>query len=729
MNTRSIARYEAVLKVTGQARYEGETVPDGMLYAALVESPVAGGELRGLDASKAAALPGFAAIVTHADAAALKAAAATALIREKTIHFHGQPVALVAAATQAAAREAARAVEVSIAATPAVTQMDQALGAAYAPASVGRYPGTTRRGDSSKALSEAELVVRGRYVTAVNNHHPMEPHAVVCWWEGDRAVVHTSTQAIFGTRAVIAQAFDLAATEVRVLSRFLGGGFGCKGQLWWPWMLWAMLASRKAGRPVRLELSRSQMFTLVGRRQQTEQDLALGFVDGRLTAIEHDVVAQTSTHAEFSDSTAVYTRLLYACPNVSTRHRLVRTNEPQPIPMRAPGTAPGTFALESAMDEAAERLGLDPLELRMPNFADHDQETGRPWSSNSLLACYRTGAERFGWADRRRRPTRGGRWTIGFGMATTLYPAIRQACRARVSLDRDGALLVQCGTQDMGSGTYTALAQIAADALGLPVEKATVELGDTLLPDGPFSGGSQVTASIFPAVEAAASKLRAALARVAVSDAASSLAGKPPEDLAFEGEMIRSRAGNAGERLVDVLARAAAADLAAEGESAATDHGNLAATAMGYGAIFVEIGVDPELGEVRVRRVCGAFAAGRILNPLLARSQYIGGLVGGIGMALHERTVTDRATGAILGKSLSDYLVPVHADMPEFDIAMIEEDDPHLPGAVKGIGMLGTAGVQAAIANAVHDAIGRRVRHLPIRIEDCVGGGDNTSGG
>jgi xanthine dehydrogenase YagR molybdenum-binding subunit len=729
VNTRSVARYEAVLKVTGQARYEGEIVPEGMLHAALIESPIACGELRSMDASRADALPGFATIVTHADSASLKPSAATALIQEKTIHFHGQPLALVAATTLSDACEAARVVQVSTAARPAVTHMDQALESAYPPAVVGRFPAATRRGDSSKALSEAELVVRNRYVTAVNNHHPMEPHAVVCWWEGSRAVVHTSTQAVFGTRAMIAHAFDMPAADIRVLARFLGGGFGCKGQLWWPWMFWAMLASRKTNRPVRLELSRAQMFTLVGRRQETAQDLALGFVDSRLTAIEHDVVAQTSTHAEFSDSTAVYTRLLYACPNVSTRHRLVRTNEPHPVPMRAPGTAPGTFALESAMDEAAELLGIDPLELRMRNFSDHDQEAGRPWSSNSLLECYRVGAERFGWAHRHARSaTKVGRWKIGFGMATTLYPAIRQACRARVFLRPDGSLLVQCGTQDMGSGTYTALGQIAADALGMPMEKVTVELGDTLLPDGPFSGGSQVTASIFPAVEAAMSELRVALASIAVADAASPLGGKPPADLEFRDEMIRSRSSNASERLVDVLARTAADGLEANGESPATDHQKLAATGMGYGAIFVEIGVDADLGETRVRRVCGAFAAGRILNPLLARSQYIGGLVGGIGMALHEQTVTDRATGCIIGKSLTDYLIPVHADMPEFDIAMIEEADPHLPGGVKGIGMLGTAGIQAAIANAVYDAIGKRVRNLPIRIEDCVGSTDGTSG-
>jgi len=720
VNTISGPRYEALQKVIGQARFEGEIAPAGLLHAALIESPIACGELLSVDAAEAATHPGFATLITHADSASLKPSAATALIRESAVHFHGQPVALVAASTLAQAHEAARAVRIVAAARPVVTQMDQALGSAFAPDMVGRFPAASRRGDAATALGEADLVIRSRYSTAVNNHHPMEPHVVVCWWDGAKAVVHTSTQAIFGTRAVIAQAFDMPLKDIRVLARFLGGGFGCKGQLWWPWMFWAMLAARKAGRPVRLELSRAQLFTLVGRRQQTEQDLALGFADDRLTAITHDVVAQTSAHADYSDSTAVYSRLLYACHNVSTTHALVRTNEPQPVPMRAPGTAPGTFALESAMDEAAERLGLDPLDLRVKNFADHDQEAGRPWSSNSLLECYRVGAERFGWADRQKKAKRDGRWAIGFGMATTLYPAIRQACRARVRLNVDGSLVVQCGTQDMGSGTYTALGQIAVAALGIPMTKVTVELGDTWLPDGPFSGGSQVTASIFPAVEAATSKLRATLASMAASDLNGPLGGKAPDDLAFENELIREPASNAAEKLGDVLARAAPDGLVAEGDSAATDHQKLAATGMGHGAVFVEIGVDAALGEIRVRRVCGAFAAGRILNPMLARSQYVGGLIGGIGMALHEQTITDRATGCILGKSLSDYLIPVHADMPEFDIAMIEEDDPHLPGGVKGIGMLGTAGIQAAIANAVYDAIGKRVRHLPIRIEDCL---------
>ena len=722
MTSHPALRYEAALKVTGNAVYEAEIAAPGMLHAALAKAPISCGDVLSVDTTQATDLPDVAAVVSYADAGVLQPSPATALIRERAIHFAGQPVALVTASTLQAAREAARAIRVIAQARPPVTALAQGHDEAFAPAMVGRFPAETRRGDAAGALAHADLVVRNRYHTAVNNHHPMEPHVVVCWWEDGKAVVHTSTQAIFGTRAVIAQAFQMPASDIRVISRFLGGGFGCKGQLWWPWMFWAMLASRKAGRPVRLELTRAQMFTLVGRRQETVQDLGLGFsADGRLAGIEHHVLAQTSTHADYSDSTAVYTRFLYACPNVTTTHRLVRTNEPQPIPMRAPGTAPGTFALESAIDEAAERLGIDPVELRVRNFADHDQEAERPWSSNSLIECYRVGAERFGWSQ---RPAKGtvtdGRWRIGWGMASTLYPAIRQACRVRVELAKDAALRVQCGTQDMGSGTYTALGQMAASSLGIPLSQVTVELGDTLLPEGPFSGGSQVTASLTPAAEMAMARLRATVANMAVSDERSPLAGRPLEDLEFEDGTIRSRTGNVGEPLTDVLARGPAEGLEAEGESAATQHQSLAASSMGYGAVFVEVGVDAELGEIRVRRVCAAFAAGRILNPLLAKSQYVGGLIGGIGMALHERTATDLASGQIVGDSLADYLIPVHADMPEFDIAMIEEDDPHLPGGVKGIGMLGTAGIQAAIANAICHATGKRVRSLPIRIESII---------
>ena len=719
-----ILRYEGALKAAGQAMYPAEAPMAGLLHAVLVEAPIGCGEALSLDAAAARTTPGFADLVSYDEAQGLRPSGATALIRERTIHFPGQPVALVAAETLLQARAAARAIRVETQARPAVTAIDQALDSAFAPAMVGRWPAASQRGDAAAALAGADMVVRNRYETAVNNHHPMEPASVVCAWEDGKAVVHTTTQAVFGTRAIIAHAFGMPAQDARVITRFLGGGFGCKGPLLWPWMLMAMLAARRTGRPVRLELTRAQMFTLVGRRQETVQDLTIGLAaDGRLEGIEHHVLAQTATHGDFSDTTAMVSRWSYACPNVPTSHRLVRTNEPLPIPMRAPGCGPGTFAVESALDEAAERLGIDPVDLRARNFADHDQEAGRPWTSNALVDCYRIGAERFGWAARPARGTASdGRWRLGYGMAGTFYPAHRQACRARVRLAGDASLLVQCGTQDMGSGTYTVMGQLAAQALGVAMSEVTVELGDSLLPEGPYSGGSQVTASLQPAVAMATSTLRARLAALVVGDADSPMAGLAADDLDFADGLIVSRGGNVAEPLAALLARQAPEGLEAEGFGEAPDAAPTR-TGMAHGAIFVEVGVDPDLGEVRVRRVCGAFAAGRILNSLLARSQYVGGLIGGIGMALHERTVTDRTSGRILGQGFADYLIPTHADMPAFDIAMVEEDDPHLPGGVKGIGMLGTAGIQAAIANAVYDAVGVRVRRLPIRIEDLVGDG------
>jgi xanthine dehydrogenase YagR molybdenum-binding subunit len=721
MTDQTITRIDGRLKVTGKAVYAAETPADGLLHGVLIEAPIASGRVLDIDVASARQIPGFADVISYAEAEALRPSSVTGLIREPIVHFRGQPVALVVGETLAAAQAAARAVRVNYETAPAVTSIEAALEQAYEPAMASRFPARSKRGDSQEALEAAHLVVRNHYETAVNNHHPMEPHAAVCSWTGDKVTVHTCTQAVFGTRAAIVHAFNMPADNVRVIARFLGGGFGCKGQLWWPWMMLAMLASRRTQRPVRLELTRAQLFTLAGRRQETLQDLTLGFDrDGLLTAIDHHVTAQTSTHGEFADSTAAVSRYLYACPNVTTSHRLVRTNEPQPIPMRAPGTAPGTFALESALDEAAIQLGIDPVELRVRNFADRDQDADVPWTSNSLLECYRIAAERFGWS---RRPAAGsardGHQRIGWGMATTCYPARRQGSRARLHLAADGALLVQCGTQDMGSGTYTALGQMAAEALGLPISQVTVELGDTDLPEGPFSGGSQVTSSIAPAVEMATSAMIAKLCALAIEDQASPLAGLSVENLEFADGMIRIRNGNAGEHLEALIARRAPDGIVTEGGAKAPDAWPM--TGMGFGAIFVEVGVDPDLGEVRVRRVTAAFAAGRIVNPLLAKSQYIGGLIGGIGMALHEKTATDRATGAIIGDNFADYLIPVHADMPSFDIVMVDEHDPHLPGGIKGIGMLGTGGIQAAIANAIFHATDKRIRHLPVRIEDLIG--------
>jgi xanthine dehydrogenase YagR molybdenum-binding subunit len=720
-------RIEGRLKTAGAAVFAAETAMPSLLHAALVEVPIACGEVLAIDATAALACPGVLDVVGRAEAVAtLRPVGTLKLILEPHIHFAGQVVALVVAETAEQARDGASAVRVSYDETPPVASIAAGIADAYAPDMCGaRAKAASLRGDPVAALASAPAVVRARYATAVNNHHPMEPHAVVCAWnetgEGPRLVVHTCTQAVFGTRAIIAHALGLPPEDVRVVATFLGGGFGCKGQLWWPWMMLAILAAKRTGRPVRLELTRGQLFTLVGRRSETVQDLAIGAdADGRLLAIEHHVLAQTSTYApELADPVALVSRWTYACPNVATGHRLVRTNEPQPIPMRGPGEAPGSFALESGLNELAERLGIDPVALRLRNIAPHDQETGLPWSSNGLADCLTRGAERFGWNERNPRGWADGDLRFGWGMATASYPARRQPCALKIALISDGSAVVQCGTQDMGSGTYTALARAAAEGLGLTVDRVAVELGDTLLPQGPISAGSQVTQSFAPAMATATAALRAQIAALLAIDRTSPFADVAENELEFAAGAVRRRGTNAAVALVDLLARHAPGGIEAMGEAPGMPE-EPSVTGMGFGAVFAEVAVDPLLGEVRVRRLTAAYAAGRILNPTLARSQYISALVGGLGMALQEETLTDPRSGRIMGANFADYAVPVNADMPAFDIVMVEEHDPHLPEGVKGIGMLGHVGTAAAIAEAVYQATGKRVRRLPIRVEDVM---------
>ena len=713
-------RLEGAGKVTGSLAYEGDVLPPGTLHASLVEARIARGRVLSIDSAHARACPGFVDLVGTAEAQALRVSAATGLIRSEAVHFAGQGIAMVVADTALNANTAARAVAVDYETLPPVVGADHPDAAIYAPAMCGaRAAATIRRGEPRAALAGAAHVVQARYQTATNNHHPLEPHVGVCWWAGDDLTVHTSTQAAFGTRAVIAHAFGIPLERVRVVSRFLGGGFGCKGQLWFPWLLWTILAARRTGRPVRFEHTREQLFTLAGRRSATEQDLTIAAaVDGRLLAIEHRTLTQTSTHAEHADPVGMVSQWVYRCANVMTEHRLAPTNEPHPIPMRGPGEAPGSFALESAMDELAERMAIDPVEVRLKNIADHDQVTGLPWSSNGLAECLRRGTERFGWYDGRGQNWREGRLLVGPGVGVSSYPARRQPCAMRLTLDGAANLLVECGTQDMGSGTYSTLGQLAAEALGLPIAQVEVAIGDTLLPPGPISAGSQVTQTIAPAVTGAAADLGRALA--AMLAGTEGFAGVRADEIAVDGEgLVRRRASNAAVTLATLFA-AAGVDHAT-GEAATPGMPvKPTATGMGFGAVFAEVVVDPYDPLPRVRKITAAFAAGRIVNPKLAHSQYVSGLVGGIGMALHEETLTDRRTGRIVGPSLAEYLLPTHADMPEFEIVMVDEVDDYLPEGIKGVGMLGHVGSSAAIANAVRQATGRRVRHLPIRVEDLI---------
>ena len=714
-------RIEGPDKVTGHAVYEGDVHPPAMLHAVLVEAPMARGRVMEIDGSGARASAGFADLVSRPEAEALQPSPHTALIRSEEVHFAGQAVALVAAETLLQAQDAARRVIVVGENARPSTSMRHPSADIYAPAMCGaRAPAAILRGEPERVLADAAHVVRARYETAANNHHPMEPHVAVCWWEGDHAVVHTCTQAVFGTRSVVTHAFGLPPDGARVVSRLLGGGFGCKGQLWFPWLLLTMLAARRTGRPVRLELTRAQMFTLVGRRSATVQDLALAAdAQGRLTAIDHRVLAQTSTHAEYADPVGMVSQWVYRCPHVSTAHRLARTHEPHPIPMRGPGEAPGSFALESAMDELAERLDLDPVELRLRNVADHDQVSGLPWTSNSLAECLRSGAARFGWRpDRPARGWREGELLIGQGVGVASYPARRQPCAMRMRLDARAVLTVECGTQDMGSGTLTTIAQMAAEALGLPIGQVEVLVGDTRLPPGPISAGSQVTQSFAPALTQAAADLKRALVTLLPSETDGSERVATAVQVSADGQ-VRYGTSNAYWHLDQLLTRSSLEEVEGYAEAPGLPAQPLA-TGMGFGAVFAEVEVDPVLAALRVRRITAAFAAGRIVNQTLARSQYISGLVGGIGMALHEEVGTDARTGRIVGPSLAEYLVPTHADMPYFDIVMVDEVDEHLPGGIKGVGMLGHVGSAAAVANALTAATGSRVRRLPIRVEDVL---------
>jgi xanthine dehydrogenase YagR molybdenum-binding subunit len=466
------------------------------------------------------------------------------------------------------------------------------------------------------------------------------------------------------------------------------------------------------------------MFSLVGHRPATIQHLVLAASRaGKLQAIRHEVWSETSRFDEFVEPAAVQTRMLYACPNVATTHKVQRLDVPTPTFMRAPGESTGTFALESAMDELAVALKLDPVELRLQNYAERDEGEDKPWSSKSLRECYRQAATRFGWAKRKAEPRsmRDGHWLVGYGMASATYPARQSGSAAVATLRRDGSLVVQAGSQDIGTGTYTIMAQIAADALGMPVERVRFELGDTAFPETPVSGGSQTASSTGSAVKLAVLALRDKLIASAVADAKSPLYGLDPQMVrALGGELAASADGPKKEALTATLERAGQPEISAQVSTHEKDE-RKQFSLHSFGAQFVEVRVDEASGEIRVARAVSAFAAGKILNPKTARSQFLGGMVWGIGFALQEHTVRDARTGRVVTRDLADYHVPVHADIPDIEVISVDESDPHVNEiGAKGIGEIGITGITAAIANAVFHATGKRVRDLPITLDKLL---------
>ncbi len=663
-------RVEAVAKVTGRARYAAEYPVDDLAYAWPVQSPIACGQIRRVDARAALAMPGVITVLS-ADTTApfgLSGPYELLIFGSRTVTYRGQLVAAVVADTLENAQDAAAAIRVSYAESPHEVILRADDPGLYTPETVNPdLPAVTGYGDVPAGLARADAQVSVTYTTPAQHNNPMEPHAAIAAWGNGRLTVWDSTQGPSADRDTIASVLGLPAHRVRVISPHVGGGFGSKGDTR-PHAILAALAAREAGRPVKVALSRQQMFALTGHRTPTIQHLRLGAsADGRLTAVSHDVIEHTAIRTEFAEQAAAATRVLYATPAMRTAHRLARLNVPAPSWMRAPGEAPGVYALESAMDELAAAAGIDPVELRIRNDAAVEPDSGLPFSSRNLIACLREGARLFGWAGRDPRPgqRRRGNWLVGTGVAASTYPARRRPSQASADADGDG-FVVRIAAADIGTGARTALTRIAAGALGVDVRRVRVELGDSALPGAWLAGGSMGTASWGTAVVAAC------------------------EDLLKDGRHGR-------------------ADTSAEvaGDSGFARHA--------FGAQFAQVLVDPGTGEVRVPRLLGVFAVGRVIDSMLARSQLIGGMTMGLGMALMEATPIDPSAGGFVRQDLAQYHIATCADVPDVEASWIEEDDEHL-GTVgaKGIGEIGITGTAAAIGNAVWHATGHRVRGLPI---------------
>jgi xanthine dehydrogenase YagR molybdenum-binding subunit len=729
---KGIDRVDARLKVTGKATYAAEVSVAHVAHGVIVGSAVAKGKIVSIVTTAAEKAPGVLAVLTHLNAPRLPGAKKVGpvdrvlqLLQDDAVLYADQPVALVVAETLEDAQYAASLVEVRFAAETPRSELEASIGDAYEPKAAGPSgKPDSARGDVDAAFEHATARVDATYTTPIENHNPMEPNATIAVWQGDdRLTLYDATQGIFGVRKRIAVIFDLPPEHVRVVNHFVGGGFGCKGSPWSHVAL-ATMASKVIGRAVKIVLTRQQMFSLVGHRPKTVQRVALAAdASGKLLGIRHEVISETSTFDEFVEPSAVQTRMLYACPNVVTSHRLVRIDIGTPTFQRAPGESTGTYALESAMDELSYALKIDPVALRLKNYAETSPEDGRPWSSKSLRACYAEGAARFGWSRRNPRPRsmQDGRSLVGWGMATATYPAKQSPSSAIARVRVDGTVLVQAGTQDIGTGTYTIMTQIAADALAMPLERVRFELGDTTFPETPGSGGSQTASSTGSAVKMAGLELRRRLVQASVSDAASPLHGLDVGAVdAADGSLVSKSDRTRRDPYADIVTRSGRAEISAEVHTEEKVDRKKYAT-HSFGADFVEVRVDEDLGEVRVARIVAAFAAGKILNAKTARSQFIGGLVWGIGLALEERTVRDPRTARIVTRDLADYHVPVNADVPEIDVLSIDEHDPYVNEVgAKGVGEIGITGIGAAIANAVYHATGRRIRDLPITLDKLL---------
>ncbi len=767
-------RVDGPLKVRGAATYASEMPVRGAVHAVMITSTIPAGRITHMDTSAALRAPGVIAVITPENAMRLPGAPKPAggsaehsdsssgqqsgqssqsgqgggessggqsggqsgakrpppqriptLLQDDRVFYNGQPIGVVVADTFEHAMAAVPLVITTYAATHAELDMatgPRAPGDAVHP--TGDEPRATTRGDFDAGLRDATVRVDHTYTTPFETHNPMEPHNTVAVWDGDKLTLYDSTQGVFSVRSTVARTFSMPPENVRVLSPFTGGGFGSKGGPWSHVMLAAM-AAKQTGRPVKLVLTRRQQFGPVGGRPRTIQHVTLGATrDGQLTAIRHVSTSNSSMIEDWLEPSALQTRMLYTSPNAVTDHAIVRLNVGSPTFMRAPGESTGTYALESAMDELAVALNMDPVELRLRNYAEHDPQSGKPWSSKSLRQCYQIATERFGWSKRNPVPRsmRDGRMLVGWGMATGTYPARTVASSTSVTVLPDGNAWVRCGTQEIGCGTYTIMTQIAADALGLAPDHVRFELGDTDMPPAPLSAGSLTAASAGTSVYKAAVAAREKIVSMAIADAQSPLHGATAADVRIDnGRMSLASAPSRSDDYSAVVKRNGGTPVEVRVDSTPGPE-QKEYSMHSFGTVLTEVHVDPDVGEIRVPRVVTAHAVGRVLNAKTLQSQIIGGVVWGIGMALLEETLIDPRMGRYVNSDLAEYQVPVNADIGTIDATLVDEHDAYVnPIGVKGGGEIGITGVAASLANAVYHATGKRVRDLPITLDKILG--------
>jgi xanthine dehydrogenase YagR molybdenum-binding subunit len=745
-----LPRYDAVAKVTGRAEYAADVPLTRPAYAFLVTSSIAKGRIDGFDLGAARQVHGVIDIVTHENAERLKEAklfsnggyACTTIqpLKSPEIAQAGQIIAVVVADTYEAAREAAHLVKVNYtAATPTATFDSPGTTSARAKGQLAQFKEDPKVGDFAAAFETADVKITAAYETPTQHHNPMELFATSCVWNGDSLTIYEPSQYVYGLKNGVAGQLGIDADKVRVINPYVGGGFGSKGSMTPRTAVIASIA-RRLNRPVKLVATRDQGFTIATYRAETRHQIQIGTSrDGKLTALRHEGSEISSRADAYAVGGTKTTTRLYACPNVDSLVSIVRADRNTPGFMRSPPEVPYMFALESAMDELAVQLNMDPIELRRINDTTKEPIEGKPYTSRSLMACYDAAAEAFGWAQRNPAPKSMSEdnWLIGYGCATTCYPTQMAPAAARVRLQRDGRTRVEIAGHEIGTGAYTVIGQAAAEKLGVPFEKVSVFIGDSDLPPAPVAGGSNSTASTCSAVMMVCDQVRQRLFKALMPD--ESLVDKAKETVGL-GQTPSTQAAQSDrpldiERGFDALGVSAIEEYGEwKPEGAPTDsframhNGQVRMVggdkmkdkiAYAFGAEFVEVRINKWTHEIRVPRIVGAFAAGHIMNPRTARSQLLGGLIWGVSSALHEATEIDDRYARYVNSNLADYLVPVNADIPAVEVIMLSEQDDHInPAGVKGLGELANVGTNAAVCNAIFHATGQRIRKLPVRLEN-----------